>query len=295
MKALNIFSNCQKIKIVEQLIEYFSHIPSTHRAILLAGGLTFFLIIEHWRPFFQFDRDKWRHAMTNIFFTLTTIVVNFALAYLLVLSCDFVSKSEIGLLYLFDLPTWGAAIVGVLLLDFIAAYAAHWVQHKVWWMWEFHLVHHSDQEVDTTTANRHHPVESLFRFVFTLVAIYIIGAPIWMVMLYQSLSVIFTQFNHANILLPKWVDNLLRSVICMPDMHRVHHHYRQPYSDTNYGNIFSIWDRIFGTMVWVDNDKLKYGIDTHMSDNEAHDILTILKMPFRKYKGHIPYDNIEQL
>ena len=121
-----------------------------------------------------------------------------------------------------------------MLLDLIGAWLIHLVEHKVKWMWKFHVVHHSDRFVDTTTANRHHPVESMFRAVFTLLAVLVAGTPIWLVMLYQSLSVVLSQFNHANITLPAWLDKSISWLIVSPNMHKVHHHYLQPLTDTNY-------------------------------------------------------------
>ena len=121
------------------------------------------------------------------------------------------------------------------------------MEHKIKVLWRFHLIHHTDAHVDTTTANRHHPGESVIRFVFTTLAVLVVGAPMWMVMLYQSMSVVLSQFNHANIGLPGWLDRGLSWFIVTPDMHHVHHHYIQPYTDSNYGNIFAFWDRLFGT------------------------------------------------
>ena len=115
-----------------------------------------------------------------------------------------------------------------------------------------HLVHHSDHKVDTTTANRHHPLESVVRYVFTLSGVFIIGTPIAIVMLYQSLSLVSTQFSHANIKLPKAVDKALSYILVSPDMHKTHHHYKLPHTDSNYGNIFSIWDRFLElTAIWI--------------------------------------------
>jgi sterol desaturase/sphingolipid hydroxylase (fatty acid hydroxylase superfamily) len=159
----------------------------------------------------------------------------------------------------------------------------------------FHVIHHTDQYVDTTSANRHHPGESVIRFVFTFLAIFIVGAPIWLIFIYQTLSLIMTQFNHANIRVPNWLDNVLVWVLCTPDMHRVHHHYRQPYSDTNYGNIFSFWDRIFGTYVSVNNEKLKYGVDTYMHPAEVNSVWQLLALPFKGYRSEITYEEEERL
>lgn len=176
------------------------------------------------------------------------------------------------------------ALVGLLLLDLIGAYLVHLVEHKVKMLWRFHLIHHTDTWIDTTTANRHHPGESVIRFVFTTLGVLLVGTPMWLVFLYQTLSVVATQFNHANIALPKKIDTLLSYFIVSPDMHKVHHHYVMPYTDSNYGNIFSIWDRLFGTFKVLPREEIVFGVDTHMQPHEHNDLKNLLKIPFQKKK-----------
>ncbi len=103
-------------------------------------------------------------------------------------------------------------------------------------------------------------------------------------MLYQSMSVVATQFNHANIKLPKKLDNILSYVIVSPDMHKVHHHYRLPYTDANYGNIFSVWDRLCGTFMKLDPNKIVYGVDVFPDEKKNGNIGELLKQPFQKYE-----------
>ncbi len=270
---------------MESIIDYFENIPSWHRSIILVGGITFFWLLEGAVPLFKFNYKKWRHAVPNFFFTLTTIVINFTLAFLLLKTADFTVKNDFGILnWLPDMPLWLYVVLGVLLLDFVGAYLAHYIEHRVKPLWMIHLVHHTDPNVDTTTANRHHPLESIIRFVFTLVGVSIIGTPIGIVMLYQSLSLVATQFSHANIKLPKKTDEILSWVIVSPDMHKIHHHYRLPYTDSNYGNIFSIWDRIFGTYMKYDREFIVYGVDTFPDEKENGSLMGLLKQPFHKYR-----------
>ncbi len=280
---------------MEFIQEYFTDMPSSHRTAFLVGGLTIFWMIESSVPLFTFKYKKWKHAAINIFFTLTTALINLSMAFILVMTADWVVANNVGLLQLVEMPLWAYTLIGLLLLDLIGAWLVHYVEHKVRWMWVFHLIHHTDQNVDTTTANRHHPGESVFRFVFTTAAVLIVGAPMWIVFLYQTMSVVLTQFNHSNVRMPDWLDNALVWVFCTPNMHRVHHHYRMPYSDSNYGNIFSFWDRMFGTYKKVENDKLIYGVDTHMDYKETNDVVALLKIPFQKYRPHIEYDKEEKL
>lgn len=270
---------------MEAIIQYFEHIPAAHRSAILIGGIMFFWLIEGGWPLFRFGYNKWKHAGTNIFFTLTTILVNFPLAFILVKASDWAIGSDFGVLqWVSHFPLWAKAIIGLLLLDLIGAWLAHWTQHKTKWMWQFHLIHHADPFVDTTTANRHHPGESIVRFVFTTLAILITGAPMWLVFLYQSLSVVLSQFNHANITLPGRIDAVLSLVLVTPNMHHVHHHYVQPYTDSNYGNIFAIWDRLFGTYKHLEEKEIVYGIDTHQKPEENSHIRNLLQIPFQKYR-----------
>ena len=270
---------------MEHILNYFETIPSLHRSIILVGGLTFFWVLEGSVPLFQFDYKKWRHAWPNLFFTGTTIVINFSLAFLLLASADWVVQNEFGLLYrLPEMPLWLFAVLGILMMDLIGAYLPHFTEHKIKPLWMIHLVHHSDQKVDTTTANRHHPLESVLRYVFTLFGVFIIGTPIAIVMLYQSLSLVSTQFNHANIKLPKAVDKALSYILVSPDMHKTHHHYKLPHTDSNYGNIFSIWDRFFGTYSYLDRDALIYGVDTFPDEIENSSLKSLLKQPFQPYR-----------
>ena len=270
---------------MEATISFFENISSPFRASLLMGGIVFFWILEGILPLFAFQYRKVRHAGMNLFFTLTTAIVGFGLAGVLLWASDFTASRQIGLLYLVEMPLWTQVILGVLLLDLIGAYLVHWVEHRVVWMWKFHVVHHSDPHVDVTTGLRHHPGETVFRVGFTILAVLIIGAPIGVVMLYQSLSVLFAHLTHANINLPRRVDRWLSWVLVTPGMHKVHHHYQQPLTDTNFGNIFSLWDRLFGTFAYVpDTRTLTYGIDTHMKAEENDRLGNLLAIPFQKHR-----------
>ena len=271
---------------MNEIISYFSTIPSAHRSLILVSGITIFWLIENAFPLFNFKYKKWQHAGINIFLTLTTIVVNFALAFILLQSADWAFAHQFGILqWLPQMPLWLYALVGLLLLDLIGAYLVHWVEHKVKFLWRFHLIHHTDVWVDTTSANRHHPGESVIRFAFTTLGVLIVGSPMWLVFLYQTLSVIATQFNHANIAMPKKWDTVLSYFIVSPNMHKVHHHYKLPYTDSNYGNIFSIWDRMFGTFKTLPKEDIIYGVDTHMKVEEHNHLQNLLKIPFQKQRS----------
>ncbi len=270
---------------MEELIDFFTEVPKWFRASIIVGGLVGFWLLEGVVPLYRFQYDRWRHAGVNLLFTLSTVIIAFAMAGLLLWASDTVAENEFGLLYLIDMPLWLQVVVGVLLMDLIGAYLIHFVEHRVKWLWKFHLVHHSDTNIDVTSGLRHHPGEAVFRVLFTIAAVIIIGAPMGIIMLYQTLSGLFAHLTHTNTSpLGKW-DRAFSYLFVTPDMHKVHHHYTQPWTDTNFGNIFSVWDRLFGTFQYVDDmNEIKYGIDTHMKPEEHSKIGNLLAIPFQKYR-----------
>ena len=268
-----------------ELINFFSDIPLSFRTSILLGGIVFFWILEGMIPLYSFRYKKINHAFLNIFFTTTTAIIGFGFAFLLLKSTLYVGGEQIGVIHIFNLPIWADVIISLLLLDLIGAYLVHFIQHKVPWMWKFHLVHHSDMNVDVTTGLRHHPGETVFRIIFTIIGVFVSGASIGMVMLYQSLSVLFAHITHANISIPKKIDAILSYVLVTPNMHKIHHHYKMPLTDSNYGNIFSIWDRLFNTFSFINKQKsVVYGIDTYMDKSETNNLGTLLSIPFKKLK-----------
>ena len=171
-----------------------------------------------------------------------------------------------------------------MILDFVGAYFIHWLEHQVKWMWKFHIVHHTDTTVDVTTGLRHHPGETIFRLSFTILGVAIAGAPIGIVMLYQTCSIFFAHLTHANVNTESRLDDIISFIFVTPNMHKVHHHYVQPLTDTNYGNIFSLWDRIFGTFAKIKTNQLKYGLDTHQEPEASEHLGNLFKIPFQPYR-----------
>jgi sterol desaturase/sphingolipid hydroxylase (fatty acid hydroxylase superfamily) len=144
------------------------------------------------------------------------------------------------------------------------------------------MVHHADNNVDVTTGLRHHPIESVLRGLFFFAAILLSGAPMYAVMIYQTITVLFVAFTHANIRLPKKIDAGLSWVFISPNMHKVHHHWQQPYTDSNYGAVLSIWDRLFGTYKELDPSQIRYGLDRYYPNEQDENFMLLLKKPFGK-------------
>ena len=267
------------------IIDFFADVPLVFRTSILLGGIVLFWILEGIIPLYSFNYKKGRHAFLNLLFTTTTAIIGFGFAFLLLKSTEIVNEFQFGVIHFFELPLFVEVIISLLILDLVGAYLVHFVEHKVPWMWKFHVIHHSDKNVDVTTGLRHHPGETVFRILFTILGVYVSGASIGIVMLYQSLSVLFAHLTHANISLPQNLDRIISYLFVTPNMHKVHHHYKQPLTDSNYGNIFSIWDTIFVTYTFVNDSKsLVYGIDTHINDSKIDSFTNLLLIPFKKFK-----------
>lgn len=273
---------------MQDLIHYFANISDEARGIFLVSGLAFFFFLETGIPLFRMEYSRSKHALVNIVFTLITMVVNLSGAALILAAITFNESRGTGFLNMVELPFWLHIFTGLIFLDLIGSWFIHWLQHNVKWMWKFHLIHHTDRHVDVTTGLRHHPGENVFRLLFTALAVFITGASFGMVMLYQSLSVFFAHMSHANIKMPATIDKALSTIFVTPHFHKVHHHYVQPHTDSNYGNIFSIWDHVFRTYTKLNKmEDLVYGIDTHLDAKEHSSLKNLMMIPFQKYRAPV--------
>jgi len=270
----------------DKIISYFSTLEQRplERMAILVGGLMLFWVIEGAIPLLRlrYRKSKLRHAVVNFSFTVIHLVIHTFLAILIVLISDWCAATGFGLVYWTGAGTLGTIVISFLVLDLFGGWMAHITEHKIFPLWRFHIVHHADNNVDVTTGLRHHPVESVLRGIFFFMGIFVSGAPMYAVMIFQTLLILSTAFTHANISLPRWLDRTLSYVLVSPNMHKVHHHWKQPYTDSNYGSVLSIWDRLFGTFRSLEPNEIRYGLDRHYPNEKDEDFLTLLKKPFQK-------------
>ncbi|RYY50206.1 MAG: sterol desaturase family protein [Chitinophagaceae bacterium] len=254
------------------------------RMTILVGGLLIFWIIEGAIPLIapSYKRNKWRHAAVNMLFTVIHLVIHTFLAIIIILISDWCKANEFGIVYWTNAGVVGTIIISFLALDFFGGWLVHITEHKIPFLWRFHVIHHSDNNVDVTTGLRHHPGESLLRGLFFFLGIILSGATMYGVMIFQTIVVISTAFTHANISLPKKLDKLISYVLVSPNMHKVHHHWKQPYTDSNYGAVLSIWDRLLGTFRKLDPTQIRYGLDRYYSNDKDEDIMQLMKSPFTR-------------
>jgi sterol desaturase/sphingolipid hydroxylase (fatty acid hydroxylase superfamily) len=159
-----------------------------------------------------------------------------------------VEERGIGLLHVAPaaIPPLAAAAVTVLVLDLVD-YGLHRVEHVVPLLWRLHRVHHADQDLDFSTAHRHHPLELIFGAAVRLAVVAAIGASGTGLWIYAVGRGVVDAFSHGNLRLPGRLDRALRSWIVTPAMHAVHHSAVREETDSNFTTLLSVWDRLFGT------------------------------------------------
>lgn len=266
---------------MEKFIQFWDNITSFQRILTVLTPLLFFFLLENIIPLFRFTYNRFRHAASNLFFLSMTLIINLMFGLLTISVSIWTINNGWGLFQLVDIPLWSKLVFTLIIMDFFSQYAPHYMLHKVKLFWRFHVVHHSDTHVDVTTGTRHHPGEWVLRESCSIIGVFLIGIGPGLYFLHRSFQALFTYFNHANIQLPKWLDRSLALVFVTPDMHKFHHHHKRPWTDMNYANSFSLWDRLFGTLVYDDTKKITYGIDT-LDGKHANNVGYQLKIPFDK-------------
>lgn len=266
---------------MENFLTFFENLTSLQKFSWIFIVLSICWVLEAVFPLIKMDYKKLKHIGINLIFLSTTMAINIIFSIVTVGVFLWISTNQFGLLHLINLPIWVELIIGIMILDLVAQYLVHYLLHRVKWMWKLHMVHHSDTHVDATTGTRHHPGDYFMREIFALIAVLIAGLPFAFYMVYRITTIFMTYMTHANMRLPRWLDKTLSLVFITPDMHKFHHHFERPWTDTNFGNIFSFWDRIFGTFVYDDPKKIKYGLDVLEGTNDE-DVVFQFKVPFDK-------------
>jgi sterol desaturase/sphingolipid hydroxylase (fatty acid hydroxylase superfamily) len=202
----------------------------------------------------------------------------------------FVEGRGVGILNALPLPQWTAILFGVVALDFVI-YLQHAMFHAIPAFWRFHMVHHTDLDVDTTTGVRFHPVEILLSMGIKMGAVAVVGAPVVAVVVFEVLLNVTSMFNHGNVRLEKKLDGVLRFLVVTPEMHRVHHSVIGKEHNSNFGFNLPWWDRLLGTyraQPEAGHEGMTIGLGP-FRDSKALTLPRLLILPFTKRPGKAMY------
>jgi sterol desaturase/sphingolipid hydroxylase (fatty acid hydroxylase superfamily) len=230
------------------------------------------------------DYKKWNHASLNSKFILSNIPIQFLLGFAFDKTIHYTGLHHFGILYhLYHNPGHLAIFIYTFILLDLGEFIYHLLMHKIKRLWMFHAVHHTDRILDVSTSLREHPGENIIRNAFTLIWVFLSGAAFWALLLRQIIQIFSNIFAHINYRLPEKLDLVVGSIFITPNLHHVHHHYQQPYTDCNYGDVLSIWDRLFKTFQRLPSTDVVFGVDTYMDQKINGSYIPLLKLPFGKY------------
>jgi sterol desaturase/sphingolipid hydroxylase (fatty acid hydroxylase superfamily) len=255
---------------------------STIRLLLFWGGLAVFLVSELILPYRESSVSKLGRWVNNLLLTLfNSLLLQLAFSSAIIGTAVYVESRGIGLLRLFSAPAWFKVFLTIVFMDFVL-YVWHLLNHEVPFLWRFHRVHHSDLNMDVSTATRFHIGELAISAVIKIGMIYFLGASLTAVVIFESLIVLCAQFHHSSLRVPKWFETVYWTLFVPPSMHRIHHSVKIKERDSNYAVIFSLWDRAMGTLIKdVDQDTIKIGVGAYRKPEKLR-VDHLLAMPFTK-------------
>lgn len=222
---------------------------------------------------------------TNLAMTCVTLSFAFVLTSSVALVALYLPVSSPRLMSAIGLPIAAQFAISVVAADFAFGYVAHWSMHVSPVLWRFHRVHHSDPFVDVTTTYRTHPVENAWRHLWLFSVVWALGIPAAAVVTFRVLSAVNGVLEHANVRVRPALDALVSLVWVTPNMHKVHHSRDQAETNSNYGNLFALHDRLFRTFMPTTRAfVVKYGLGD-VEPDEMRSVSALLAMPWRPRRG----------
>lgn len=250
--------------------------------IIIIIFLTLFMSLETLYPFLTQSKYRRQQRWHNVGNLVVSFALNAALSGVVSYSLTVSSNSQFGLLYHLQLPFIATLIIGIMLSD-LNGYVAHRLYHKVPLFWRFHRVHHSDIEMDASSALRMHPFEFIFQATTQATILPLLGVSNSSFVIYVAFSLPLFIINHANIKLPNWYEKYVSILFITPNWHRVHHSNKQIETDSNYADVFTLWDRIFCTHNSKKPEEITFGLET-LREKESQTFWGMLATPFRPIK-----------
>jgi len=233
--------------------------------------------------------SRWPHHFLLILFN--ALVFRVLLPGFCLFAALSAAEHRFGLFNQVEVPSLFGIIFTIIFLDWMLYYL-HRAYHAIPLLWKIHRVHHTDVEVDVTTGLRFHTLEILMTTLVKALIIYLLGAPIYGVFVFEIWIEISNLFNHSNIRIPAALEKALRWFIITPYMHRVHHSSNSAETNSNFGFNFSWWDKFFMTYHEpLKTGKEKLGLNV-FEDIRYFQFKSLLLQPFLDKKGKFKFKNI---
>jgi sterol desaturase/sphingolipid hydroxylase (fatty acid hydroxylase superfamily) len=256
-----------------------------HIGLLVPAGIFLVLFLLQWRfPLRCQYFHLLRRLIRNFVFSIPGFaIVRFATLPIPLALAAWAQKLHVGLLSLMPMPPWIATIATFLLMDY-AYWWWHWANHMIPLFWRFHNVHHTDLDMDVSTAARFHFGEMIFSIAFQSAAVILFGiAPVMLFVFFIAFEAA-TLFHHSNWRLPIWFERILNYIIVTPRMHGIHHSIVQRETNSNWGTIFCWWDKLHRTFRGdIAQNEITIGVAAYRDENELS-LGKLLVLPFREQR-----------
>ncbi len=236
-------------------------------------------------PMFAARHRRLSHGVANIALGVVNgIVGNVLFGAAILVATEWSRENSIGLLQHLPRawPIWIQFAIGLLLID-LWMYWWHRINHKVPLLWRFHAVHHSDRELDATSAVRFHTGEIILSGLARLLILPTLGVSLPMLLVYEIVLLPVIMFHHSNLRIGPVVDGVLRPMIVTPWMHWVHHSMLREETNSNYGSVLSVWDRLFGSFrLRANPSEIELGLADDDSERSWRTLIGMAVRPFKK-------------
>lgn len=260
-------------------METLNKLLSINLNYILIGMMLLFYSLEQILSIqYKFNKRP-QHLLNNASLYGVFFLGNLLWATVTVFSIEWLNNNQVGLFYLITVPLWLKLILSVMIFDLVS-YWFHRVAHITPVLWRFHRVHHSDTSMDASTNFRSHPIELIFWFgTSNIIAAGIFGLDLISLGLYFFVATPFFFFGHSNLKFPVWIDKTFGFIFTTPNIHKVHHEQDQYYTDSNFSDIFILWDRIFGTFKYKPPSEIKFGLK-EFEEERKQTFWYLLRSPF---------------
>ena len=247
--------------------------------VIAIGSMTVFMMLERWLPVLRAWGRQTTPALAQPGDGLIGFLINATLSGIILIPVVWADANHFGLMYRLGVWPPFAMVLGVFLID-LCNYAQHVTMHSVPVLWRIHRVHHADTALDASSGLRLHPFELVLLTTVIAIVMSLLGVPMASLIIYNTLALPWFLLNHSNMRYPAWFERWGSWLMATPDWHRVHHSSHQPQTDSHYGCVFSVWDRLFGTAGRAHVETIQFGLDRFRGPGEQT-LSEMLKIPFR--------------
>lgn len=241
-------------------MEFLEKLLSFNQNYIFYGLLLGLFLLEGIRKSRAEMGSKLKHFFHNFLFQIILIALGSLVVFITVQTFEWIETRQFGIFNWLDTPFWLKITAGVFIID-LADYWFHRWDHRIPLLWRQHRVHHSDTSLDVSTTLRVFPTDLIYFVLGESLFAVVFGLDILSMNIFLFLLLVMMFLQHSSLKFPRWVDGVFGWLLMTPNYHKVHHEQDQQFTDSNYGTVFILWDRLFGTFRYKPVHEINYGLE----------------------------------